>query len=87
MATRPLGTIKHRSLVYFLLLVSAGLIGIAATVLLRLVLVPLAAHVDQTGFWSDFIRGSLVTISVVPAILSVLAGRRMIGRLWTIVPG
>jgi hypothetical protein len=87
MATRPLGTIKYRPFAYFLLLVAAGLVGVTGSVLFRLALEPLATQVDQTGFWPDFVRGGLVTISAAPCILAVLAGRRLISRFWTVLPG
>lgn len=86
MATQSFGTIKHRSFAYFLLLVATGLVGIAGTVLLKLALEPLAAEVEGTGFWPDFIRGSLTSISLVPGVVAVVAGRRLIRRLWTVLP-
>jgi len=83
MNTPPFGTLRHKSLPYFLLRVAMLLAGALLFVGLRWLL----PRPDMGGgFWSDFGQGALVTISFVPVILAAIYGGRLIRRGWTMLP-
>jgi len=86
MATRSLGTIRHRSFAYLLLLAVAASVGLALSMLLRLALQPLVDNISGAGFWADFARGGIVTLALLPVPLALVAGRRLIRRFSHLVP-
>lgn len=86
MGTRSLGTIRHRSFAYLLLLAVVAMVGLALSVLMRLALQPLADNVSGVGFWADVARGGIVALAVVPVPMVLILGRALIRRFVEIPP-
>lgn len=86
MARHRLGTIRHRSFAYFLLLAAAGLSGLLLAMALKQLFAVVLLKVGGTEPWADIASSVHATIQIVVIWLALVSGRKLIWRFWTVVP-